>query len=200
MIEASFPLRGATLPTDHGYALFGACSRALGPVLHGANWLAVAPVRGARQCRDLALTPASALRLRLPPERLPEVLPLAGRELEVDGHRVRLDAARVAPLAPARDLRARLVTVKGFTEPEPFAEALRRQLDALEVAAEVDVGARRVTRVAGDVVVGFAVELRGLDDAASLRVQAAGLGGRRRFGCGFFLPAPKSLALRRDVK
>ena len=43
-------------------------------------------------------------------------------------------------------------------------------------------------RVKGQVIVGFAVQVKGLSAADSLKLQADGLGGRRRLGCGFFLP------------
>lgn len=190
MLEVAFPLAGSTLPTDHGYALFGACSRVLGPSLHAAPWLALGPVRGDRAGRLLRLTEASALRLRCPAERLPDVLPLACRVLELDGHRVTVGAPTVSALAPSSRLRARIVTVKGFLEPEPFLGAVRRQLGATQ--AEVALGSRRVVRVARDTVVGYGLELCGLAPSDSLRLLAEGLGGRRRFGCGFFFPLAKS--------
>nr|WP_281255469.1 type I-MYXAN CRISPR-associated protein Cas6/Cmx6 [Cystobacter ferrugineus] len=37
-------------------------------------------------------------------------------------------------------------------------------------------------------VVGFAVSVRGLSPASSLRLQTLGLGGRRHLGCGLLLP------------
>lgn len=190
MLEVAFPLAGSTLPTDHGYALFGACSRVLGPSLHAARWLALGPVRGERAGRLLRLTEASALRLRCPAERLPDVLPLAGRVLELDGHRVTVGTPTVAALAPAPRLRARLVTIKGFLEPEPFLEAVRRQLGV--APAKVVLGPRRVVRVARDTVVGYGLELCGLAPDDSRHLLAEGIGGRRRFGCGFFFPLAKS--------
>lgn len=189
-IDVAFPLSGDTIPLDHGYALFGAMSRVLGNELHGAEWLAVLPVRGIpRGGRTLALARHNlALRLRIEPAAITKVLPLAGKDLELDGHRVLVGVSRVFALEPAPTLHARIVVIKKFMEEAPFRDAVARQLDELGVRAEVEVERRRVLNVAGDKVVGFGVTLRGLSGEHALTVQYAGVGGRQRFGCGVFLP------------
>ena len=48
---------------------------------------------------------------------------------------------------------------------------------------------RRTLRVQDRVVVGYAVEVHGLSAPDSIRLQSLGIGGRRRFGCGIFIPA-----------
>lgn len=188
-VDLAFRLAGKLVPRDHGYALFGALARVLGD-LHGAAWLAVHPITGMpRPDGLLALDPRrGSLRLRVPPAEIPHVLPLAGKRLELDGHAALVGVSSVFALGPARMLTARLVTIKGFMEPEPFREAAGRQLDALGVKARVEVGRRRVLKVAGDVVVGFQVTLHDLDEEGSMRVQYAGLGGRQRMGAGIFVP------------
>jgi CRISPR-associated protein Cas6 len=190
-VEVAFPLAGEGLPLDHGYALYGALSRVLGPELHGATWLSVLPVRGtARGDGTLALTRHNlALRMRLDAARLPTVLPLAGRALEVDGHRVLVGVSRVFALTPHDALHARMVVIKKFIEEAGFKDAVARQLEARGVKATIELERRRVLRIAGDTVVGFGVTLRGLSEADSLTVQYGGVGGRQRFGCGVFTPA-----------
>jgi CRISPR-associated endonuclease/helicase Cas3 len=91
-------------------------------------------------------------------------------------------------LLPCRSLESYLVTIKGYMEEPEFVAALRRQLDALEVSdsATVEVGARRVLRIKQQSIIGFKVCLDQLSDDESLRIQATGLGGRRRLGCGLF--------------
>jgi len=93
-------------------------------------------------------------------------------------------------------------------EPEPFLDAARRQLDALEVSAlpqlvqQPDVEEanrsrksgshsqflRRTIKIRDKEIVGFAVSIEGLSDEESLSLQENGIGGRRRFGCGIFVP------------
>jgi CRISPR-associated protein Cas6 len=189
-IDVAFPLAGEAVPVDHGYSLFGAMSRVLGNELHGAEWLSVLPIRGIfRGDGKLGLAQHNlALRLRIDPVAITRVLPLAGKELDLDGHRVLVGTSRVFALEPRASLHARVVTIKKFMEEAGFREAVARQLGELGVSASVEVERRRVLNVAGDKVVGFGVTLRGLSDEHSLRVQYGGIGGRQRFGCGVFLP------------
>lgn len=191
-LDLEFALAGTVVPRDHGYALFGAIARVLGD-LHGASWLAVHPLPGVpRPDGLLALQPRrGGLQLRVEPAQIPRVLALAGKTLDIDGHRVHVGVSRIYPLRPASSLTARMVVIKGFQEPEPFAEAVKRQLGTLGVTAEVEVGRRRVVTIAGDKVVGFGLTLRGLSDEASLVVQRAGIGGRQRMGCGVFGPVTR---------
>lgn len=187
-VDLSFRLAAKLAPLDHGYALFAAICRVLGD-LHGAEWLAVHPLAGTpRPDGLLAVNQGRGLRLRIDPAQAPRVLPLAGKTLEIDGHHFTVGVPTIQALQPAAALASRLVVIKGFTEPEPFRDAVRRQLDALGVAGRIEVGRRRVLRVADDKVVGFGVTLHELDADGSLRVEYAGLGGRQRMGCGVFVP------------
>jgi CRISPR-associated protein Cas6 len=77
-IDVSFPLKGPPVPLDHSYALYAALSE-VHTELHGAEWLAVHPLRGEPQPDGtLLLDGDAALRLRIPPAALPRVLPLGG--------------------------------------------------------------------------------------------------------------------------
>ncbi|MBK9265701.1 MAG: type I-MYXAN CRISPR-associated protein Cas6/Cmx6 [Polyangiaceae bacterium] len=188
-VDLEFVLTGTLVPRDHGYSLFGALARVLGD-LHGATWLAVHPLAGVpRPDGLLALQPhRGGLCLRVEPAHIPRVLGLAGKTLDIDGHRVHVGVSRVYPLHPAAALTARLVVIKGFQDPEPFTEAVKRQLDSLGVSATIEVGRRRMVTIAGDKVIGFGTTLRGLSEEGSLVVQRAGIGGRQRMGCGVFGP------------
>lgn len=187
-VDIAFRLSAKLAPLDHGYALFGAICRIAGD-LHGAKWLAVHPLSGSpRPDGLLAVDARRGLRLRIEPAEIPRVLPLAGKRLEIDGHTAHVGVSAVYALEPAAALHARIVVIKGFTEPEPFREALRRQLDAMEVKARVEIGRRRRMAVNGYTVVGFETTLHELTEEGSLRAQCAGLGGKQRMGCGVLVP------------
>lgn len=68
---------------------------------------------------------------------------------------------------------------------------MKKELEAREIKATVEVGRRRIVTVDGDKVVGFGLRLAGLSDEDSLKVQYTGIGGRQRFGCGVFGPATR---------
>ena len=188
--DVAFALAGGPVPQDHGYMLFSALARALGDDLHDAPWLAVHPITGVpRPDQTLGLRPRRGrLRVRVDGEHIARVVELAGKTLHLAGAELLIGTSSVFALRPADVLAARLSTIKGFTEPEPFREAIRRQLDALEVSARVELGRRRTLRIAARTVVGFQVTLHELDAQGSLTIQHTGLGGRQRMGCGVFVP------------
>lgn len=212
-VDLAFPVVApATIPADHGYAVFGAVCRLL-PTLHGSeapNPLGLHPFRGLRlPGGTIALRPhESTLTVRLPAASIGSCLPLAGKALCLGGTAVRLGVPSVHALCPASRLLSRLVTIRGFLEPADFLAAAGRQLTALQIAGEARLvrrqGAvswegrsrldgrcpfiRRTISIRDKVVVGYALMVDGLSEADSLRLQAEGLGGRRHFGCGVFVP------------
>jgi CRISPR-associated protein Cas6 len=201
-VDLLFPVRGGTLPTDHHYPLFAALSR-LVPWLHDATApVAVAPINGNYGGDgQLRIDPSrSRLRFRLRVEDLPRLLPLAGKRLDVMGHAVRLGVPHVMALEPAAELLAHTVFIKNAVEPAAFVAAARKKLDDLGVAGQAELPVipsgprkgepqRKVLRVKKNVLVCYPLWVRGLTAAESLRLQEAGLGGRRRMGGGFFIPA-----------
>lgn len=201
IVDVLFDLRGASLPADHGYALYSAIS-ACNPALHKAEWLGIHPVRGRRGIDGiLRLGPRACLGLRLPAAHIPDVLPLTGRELSVDGHRVYLSVPRVEPLAVAASLDARLVAIKltnlskkldGALDKNSmragYLAELGRQLDAHGIARPAELLGLQEIRVAGRRVLGYTVRVAGLEPEESLALQRSGLGGKRRMGCGIFVP------------
>jgi CRISPR-associated protein Cas6 len=205
IIELTFPVLGQSLPADHGYLLYSAISRLL-PLLHGngaGEHIAISPISGQWTGNGtLALSSRrSRLRIRLPAEQIASVLPLAGKALDVGGHRVRLGVPTVRQLVPAPTLAAKMVTIKGFMEPEEFLAAAARQLDELGIRGKLVIpvhhGAlreneprRKVVRIREKKVVGFPLHATELAAEESLLLQQHGLGGRRKMGCGFFTPIP----------
>jgi len=228
VVDLSFRLIGGSISADHGYALYSAICRIV-PALHGSgeetNGGAVAPAGGSVQPlwrevgihpvngnimarRRISITPRSRLTLRLPSDRIVQVLSLAGKELVLGADRLRVGVPRAFPLHSVARLCSRLVTIKGFLEADPFLAAVRRQLDLLGIRGEsvllrrhgdrtlegkaAEAGRssflRRTLRVRDKEIVGYAVEVSGLSVEESICLQESGLGGRRRFGCGLFVP------------
>jgi CRISPR-associated protein Cas6 len=208
VVDVKFGLTGRDLPADHGYALCGAVCRIV-PSLHADKSVGIHPVSGRLAGnRLLALSPASALTIRIAADRIKDVLPLAGKTFDIEGHRVVVGVPAVYGIKPAARLYSRLVVIKGFTEPDGFLDAVRRQLKELGVngkAALVDTSEaaaankgkgggtrspvlRRTLRIRDKTIVGFAVRVSELTAEESILLQERGLGGRRRFGCGVMVP------------
>lgn len=198
-IELVFIVHGDTIARDHGYALYGAICRKL-PNVHGADWLGVHGVPGKRiQPNRLALDGESRLRLRIPIDRIPDLLPLSGQTLDVGGTPLAIGAPLIHQLRPAAILDARLVVIRltgGITKPfdrakfeDRFRNELHRQLQRANIVAKLDLCGRAYVSVGRQRIIGYAVRASELSPGHSLQLQIQGLGGKRIMGCGLFRPA-----------
>jgi CRISPR-associated protein Cas6 len=204
-VELDFSVVGRTLPADHGYALYGGLSEVV-PAVHEAEWLGIHTLVGTKDGKgNLLLSHEPQLHLRLPIDKIPLIYPLAGKRIAVQDHSLRLGIPQIRMLQPSPHLRARLVTLKlagsggKSAEAKSFLAGVERQLEALEIQGtvclelakekdELDPYARRVVRIRGKAITGYGVYVSGLSDQDSLKLQAVGVGGRRRMGCGLFVP------------
>lgn len=205
-VDLIFALRGNEIPRDHGYFLYSAVSRIV-PEVHEAGGIGIFPIRGASTGNGtLMLNDRSHLRIRLAAEKIPNLLPLAGKPLDLDGRRLRLGVPHIAALVPAAALSSPLVLIKlahangpNKITPEGFLAAAAKKLAAMEIKAEpglqlIRTGARageprrRVLRVKEQTHVGYAMVVQGLTAEESILLQEQGLGGRKLMGCGLFLP------------
>jgi CRISPR-associated protein Cas6 len=213
VVDLVFPVTAAeggkaVLPVDHAYPLFAALCQIV-PHLHGDRHIGVRPIPGRLVGqRRMHIDRWADFALRVPLQRVAAFLPIAGKVLDLNGTRLAVGPPDVRALRPARALNSRLVVIRGFVEPEPFLEAARAQLASLGITgATVRLvprrGARpwerdgrggcgpwlrRTVRIQDREVVGYALDVEDLAPADSLLLQAVGIGGRRRFGCGLFLP------------
>jgi len=192
-IDLHFPATGREVPLDHGYALFSAISRQLEAPgdqwLHENDAIALHPIRGRYAGPGrLALAPRSGITLRLPAELIPKCLPLAGKAIQLGEDKIRLGIPQPLALKPVPNLYAHLVTTKNGQDEARFEQEIARQLAALEVQGRPQRGPRRTLRVKDKRVVAHALLVTELTAEESIRLQEAGLGGRRKLGCGVFVP------------
>lgn len=199
MINVLFPVQGQKLPADHGYSLYAAISQTRRE-LHAQKWLGVELISGVPFDKGLIVLPTrgAKLVLRIPADKFGKVIPLAGRQLEIDGHQVRLGIPLAKPLQPASSLYSKIVTFRNSMETEKFLETANRDLsEKLEITAKLEIPketrsrSRRIITIKGKKVVGFSLIAHGLSNKDSLRLQSEGLGGRRSMGCGIFNPIRK---------
>lgn len=136
VVDLAFPLRGDPIPVDHGEALYATVARRL-LSMHQDARVGIHSIDG-RYLGDrrLDVTERGRLVLRLPADRLPEAIRLAGEKLAVGGGAIRVGVPSVYGLLLHASLHSRLVVIKGFVEEAPFLDAARRQLVALGLGGE----------------------------------------------------------------
>lgn len=202
VIELHFPIQGKRIPSDHGYLLFSAISQ-MNAEIHDVDYLGIHTFPGVRVGNGfIKLLSDSKLKLRLPVDKIASVYKLAGKRLRLGGDSLLLGSPSIVALTPASKLWARIVVIKTKDEsrtPECILVAANKQLDALEINGKATlerVGngpeeqyARRVVKIKGTTIPGFGLYVNDLSDEDSIRLQSEGIGGRRKMGCGLFVPA-----------
>ena len=205
ILDILFRVIGTEVPADHGYALFGAVSRILESDrdrwLHGNPHIGLHTIRGARGVPGRYLLSGTAsFGLRLPGELLPRSLKLAGKSIELDGCRLRVGVGQTRALIPVTTLHCRIATTRNGNDPDRFDAEIARQAAVLDIHGRIfrvpqrEPGSdgrdssRRVVRVRDKRIVGYALLATELTAEESIRLQERGLGGRRRMGCGVFVP------------
>lgn len=199
IINLSFPVKGTQLPADHNYKLYGVLCKEI-PSLHTFENFSVNTIAGIPDKQGkIQILKGARLLLRLPVEAIAQIYPLAGKTLTIGGYSIQLGNPELQTLQPTDVLSARLVTIKGYTEPDTFLEAAQRQLDALEIQANLGIPAndkgepKRLTLRINKpersyTIVGFSLVVSDLSPDDSIKLQIHGLGGKRRIGCGVFNP------------
>jgi CRISPR-associated protein Cas6 len=200
-VDLSFPIIGETLPADHGYGLYAALTH-WKEAIHHLEGLSIQTIAGIPDKQGkIFLSDGSRLRIRLPYDKVPLVYDLAGKSLTIGSHSIQLGIPQIYLLQPTSRLKSRIVVIKGYQEPEPFLEAVLRQLEDLEIQGTVipvneqGEAERKTIKIKRFTVVGFTVGVFDLSDEDSIKLQIHGLGGKRRMGCGVFVPFGKRIGV-----
>ena len=142
---------------------------------------------------EINLTDRSKLLIRLPAEKIPFVYSFSGKFLTIGKHKIRLGIPEMNFLQPKSKMRSHIVVIKNYQEPDTFFKAAQRQLEQLDIQAEIKLIAnqdgipKRKTIKVNQTVVGFGVEITNLREEDSLTLLEKGLGGKQKMGCGVFV-------------
>lgn len=199
-LELHFHAMGNQLPADAKYRLPAAIFKQI-PELHDLPGLAINTLAGIPdRAGKIQLADWSRLKIRCPIEALPSVMKLAGQTLQVGGYPLKLGNPELSPLRPYQHLRAHLVVIKhpsgqwDQVTPDWFLAACDRQLRAMEIEADLGIPEnekgepdRKTMKIKGKSVLGYSLIVANLRAEDSLKLQANGLGGKRRMGCGYFV-------------
>ena len=185
MVDVAFDLEGSRVPNGYAFALWNELVRIL-PWLDAVDAAGVVPLRGAESDEGILLAKRSKLVLRLPAGMAGQAAALSGRELDLGSGALKVGMAVQRSLQPVATLHSHLVESAG--EEEIFLGKMASELAEMEVSCKWICGRSGNISVGGRSLSGYSLVLHDLKPEQSLRVQRAGLGGSRRFGCGIFMP------------
>lgn len=192
-VELKFPVKGKSLPADHGYGLYAAFVHLI-PEIRQEKKLSILTIPGlADQNGKIFLTHQSCFKIRIPVSQVPLVYKLAGNQVSVGRHPIKIGIPQISFLEPAQRLKARIVTIKNSWEPDKFLASVTEQLNNLGISGLASVSldkqgniCRKTIKIKQYQIIGFTTEISGLSDQDSLKLQQWGIGGKRHMGCGFF--------------
>ena len=193
-LDVVFPIDGQTLARDHAQALQQALCAQL-------PWLVTDPLAGIHPIKvvhgsdeQALLSQRARLLLRVGAQRARELMTLAGLDLGMDGHLLRLGPANLRELQPHATLYAYKVAADSADE-MTFMAAVDRELAQLAIGGERVCGKRERMVVSGRVLDTFSLMLHALPPEQSMRLQQRGLGPHRLLGCGIFVPHKSAAAV-----
>jgi len=199
LVQVEFPLAvGDRLSSIHAYSL-------LSTLKLQESWLGECPTVLINSIAGVLLHNKqiethcnSQLQLRVPISKASRLYALAGKRLSVGQGSIALQPPTIRPLICKKNLRSRIVTIKlrdyeGSNPPtDLFLAAANRKLQGLGIQGEPSLALRRgepqrrVIKIKGKFITGYAVEVKGLSEEDSLKLQQFGLGGRKTMGGGWF--------------
>jgi CRISPR-associated protein Cas6 len=198
VVDCTLAVKGDRIHLDHSYELFSALSRKQ-IVLHDPSLkVGIFGINGSPDRKHktiLHLSDKSRLRLRLPIQDVGIAYRLEGQSLIVGSSELQLGEVNISLLDPSPSLTSRLIVIKNATEPDLFLTSCQRQIDELNIQGEIALDDRsngqakyKTIKVRGFTVMGFGLTVTNLNQIDSLTLQQEGLGGKRKMGCGMFVP------------
>ena len=185
MIDLLFDLRGETLPAAYPFALWEALLAHV-PQLAENEHVGVLPLKAAENDDHVLLPKRVKLAIRLPPHMVAAASVLEGKQLDVAGSILSLGAAKARALQAYPTLHAKLA--QGAEDETDFLQVVQAHFAALEISAKTICGKRNTLNDGRQTISGFSLVVHDLKPEASLRLQCAGMGEVKRFGCGIFMP------------
>ncbi|MFA6922362.1 MAG: type I-MYXAN CRISPR-associated protein Cas6/Cmx6 [Gallionella sp.] len=180
-----FELSGESLPAFYPFALWEALVRQV-PRLASDERVGVLPLRGAQNDGQLLLSKRSKLVLRLPEELIGDASGLAGAQLDVAKNILTLGESRARKIQHYPTLHAQLAA--GNDDEVEFIAEVQAHFTRLGISARTICGIRHTLSDEKQSIRGYSLVVHDLKPEASIRLQCAGIGEGRRFGCGIFMP------------
>ena len=185
MIDIVFEISGETLPAAYPYALWDELAR-LVPQFGDNEDVGVIPLRMSASKEGMLIPKRAKLALRLPLSLVEAASGLSQKRILVAGCELRLGACKTRTIQYYPTLHSHLVT--GEDDELAFMSEAAAMLARMGVEAKLICGQHHTLADEDRSISGYSLVLHDLKPEDSLRVQYAGLGKERRFGCGIFVP------------
>jgi len=187
-----------SLPAEHAYSLAEALHEAL-PWLNEEEQVGIHPIYGAEtgngwQRPDdpdapIYISRRQKMTIRVPRERVDDIMQLTGQTLEISGHSLTVGEAKTRLLSDLPTLFARNVATEQGIDEDTFLAQVMEELRALDIEVKKMMASiEREIRTPDGPLYTRGLMLADLDQEDSVVLQEQGLGPHRKLGCGLFVP------------
>jgi CRISPR-associated protein Cas6 len=195
--QISFQVTGNKIPLDHRYFLHSAIKKEFQKGIPGFDFgtSLINSIPGMLSMGMwLKITPKSTFQARVEESELAMWETLNEKRLNIGGSFVQLSNPVVKDITPAQQITSAMVLFhcgkqklkNDIPNVEMFLASCYKALGKLDIKASVKMGELRKFKCKGRNQLGYKVELFDLSEDDSIKVKSLGLGGSRRFGCGWF--------------
>ncbi|MCK9200366.1 MAG: type I-MYXAN CRISPR-associated protein Cas6/Cmx6 [Gallionella sp.] len=185
MIDLAFDVSGNAPPADHPFTIWDALSN-LAPALADADRAGILPMRLPEHAAE-ALPKRAKLTLRIPLALAEELtVALSGAQLDLGSSLLQLGMGRTRAITAYPTIHAHQVA--SDEDELAFMDGVRAQLDEMRIACNLICGLRHTIGDETRSIQGYSLVVHDLKAEASLKLQYAGLGEARQYGCGIFVP------------
>lgn len=185
MIDAVFDISGEVVPAAYAFPLWKALIQHV-PALEAHDNIGVLPLRISHTAGGMLLPKRAKLVMRIPRQLETQIDALAGKALSVDSALLQLGAIKLRRIQPYPTLHAHLVM--GDADEIKFLQAVTTRLTEMNIPSKLICGLRHQLSTPEHTIHGYSLVVHDMKPDASLRLQYAGLGAERRYGCGIFVP------------
>jgi CRISPR-associated protein Cas6 len=185
MIDAVYDISGEMLPLHYHHALWHALLRHI-PTLAVDEATGVIPLRTSATSSAQLLPKRAKLVVRIRAARADQFSALINQTLEVNGCKLQLSNGKLRKITPYPTLHAHLVASR--EDEVEFLLGVKSRLTELGIHGNLLCGMRNSLHTPEGVIQGYSLVIHDLKPDDSQRLQYAGLGADRRYGCGIFIP------------
>ena len=196
MIELSFSVDCKELPYDHAFELSSEILNLMPEIkndkrnaiqtLHG-------PMSGNGWVRpdgqNIPLSKRAKLIMRINKSQIDHIKMIEGREINLFGNKLKIGKSKVKSFVIVKDLFCRFIISDPNIDEDKFLELIQNELRQYNINLRKALcGQSKMIRFGSETFYTRSLMIADLSKKESLRLQEEGVGERRLYGCGIFLP------------
>lgn len=196
MIELSFSVDCKELPYDHAFELSSEILNLIPEIkndkrnaiqtLHG-------PMSGNGWVRpdgqNIPLSKRAKLIMRINKNQIDDIKTIEGREIKLFGNKLKIGKSKVKSFVIVKDLFCRFIVSDPNIDEDKFLELIQNELRQYNINLRKALcGQSKMIKFGSETFYTRSLMIADLSKKESLRLQEEGVGEKRLYGCGIFLP------------